>query len=112
LDVEALLRTICSLLVVVVLLLLSRLGDVKADAARGQILSEHWCAGCHALNPSQSSTNPKAPRFPDIAVKPSVTEDSLRTFLKTFHSKMPNFPLKPDDIEDIVSYVLSLKPPR
>ena len=41
-----------------------------------------------------------------------MTEYALRAFLKTPHPTMPNIMMKADDMDDIVSYILSLKPRR
>jgi mono/diheme cytochrome c family protein len=86
--------------------------DAKADAARGRVLSEQWCSQCHGVRPNESSPNAKAPNFSAVATEPSTTEYSLRVFLKTPHPTMPNFVLKPDDIDDIVGYIVSLKPQK
>ena len=101
--------TICTFLAVVAL---AGTGNASADAARGQVLSQQWCSQCHGVRPAASSANPKAPSFSAIAVEPSATEYSLRTFLKTPHATMPNLILKPDDIDDIVDYIVSLKPQK
>jgi mono/diheme cytochrome c family protein len=85
-------------------------GNAWAAAPRGETLAERWCAECHAVKPNQSSANPAAPKFSDVAAEPSITELSLRAFLKTPHATMPNIMMKPDDMDDIVSYILSLKP--
>jgi len=82
------------------------------DPSRGRALSQGWCAECHGVLPDEGSHNAEAPRFVDIAAEPSVTEYSIRVFLRTPHPTMPNFVLKPDDIEDIASYIVSLKPRR
>jgi cytochrome c len=103
------LRTICCLLTIVVLGVLSRSGEAKADAARGRILSEQQCSQCHRVHPNEASADRKAPNFPAIAGEPSATEYSLRVFLKTPHPTMPNFMLQPEDIDDLVSYIISLK---
>ena len=50
--------------------------------------------------------------FVDVAAEPSTTEYSLRVFLRTPHPTMPNFVLNATDIEDIASYIVSLKPSR
>jgi cytochrome c len=84
----------------------------KVATSRGQVLSQQWCAQCHGVRPNQSSANPDAPSFSAIAVEPSATEYSLRTFLRVPHPTMPNFVLKPDDIDDIVNYIISLKPQK
>jgi hypothetical protein len=47
-----------------------------------------------------------------VAAEPSMTEYALRAFLKTPHPTMPNIMMKPDDMDDVVSYILSLKPSR
>jgi len=87
-------------------------GNAWAATPRGESLAQRWCSQCHAVKPNQSSVNPAAPRFSDVAADPSITDYSLRVFLKTPHSTMPNLMMKPDDVDDIVSYILSLKPRR
>ena len=91
---------------------LSAAGDAQGAAPRGESLAQSWCSQCHAVKPDQSSANPAAPRFSDVAAEPSMTEYALRAFLKTPHPTMPNIMMKPDDLDDIVSYILSLKPRR
>jgi mono/diheme cytochrome c family protein len=91
---------------------LSAAGNAQAAAPRGENLVQSWCSQCHAVKPDQTSPNPAAPRFPDVAAEPSMTEYALRAFLKTPHPTMPNIMMKSDDMDDIVSYILSLKPPR
>ena len=106
------LRTIGAFLVGVGLIVLAAPGNANADAARGGLLSEQSCSQCHGVRPDQASTNPKAPTFSVIAAEPSVTAISLRVFLRTPHATMPNIMLKPDDTDDIIDYLLSLKPRR
>jgi mono/diheme cytochrome c family protein len=82
-----------------------------ADAAPpGQALAEQWCAECHAVKPGQASTNPDSPPFPALAADPSITELSLRVFLRTPHATMPNLILKPGEMDALVAYFVSLKP--
>jgi mono/diheme cytochrome c family protein len=90
----------------------SAAGDAQAAAPRGENLAQSWCSQCHAVKPEQSSPNPAAPRFQDVAAEPAMTEYALRAFLKTSHPTMPNIMMKSDDMDDIVSYILSLKPRR
>lgn len=75
----------------------------------GENLAERVCSQCHAVKPGQASKNPDAPPFAELASQPSITEYSLRVFLRTPHEKMPNFMLKPDEMDEITSYILSLK---
>jgi len=85
-------------------------GSAVAAPSRGEVLSQQWCSRCHAVEPGQQSPNPKAPAFPAIAAEPSATEYSLHVFLQTTHTTMPNFKIDPDDIDDIIGYIRSLKP--
>ncbi len=100
------------MLIVAVTLVLAGQERAKADAARGQALSQQWCSQCHGVRPAEASANPKAPAFGAIATEPSATEFALRTFLRVPHPTMPNFILDPDDIDDIVGYITSLKPKK
>jgi mono/diheme cytochrome c family protein len=102
-------RTIYACLTVLLVALFPGAGTVKA-ASRGEVLAQQWCSQCHGVRPNEASANPKAPSFSAIASESSATEYSLRVFLKTPHPTMPNFKLQPDDIDELVSYVLSLKP--
>ena len=101
-----------SALAVVWVLTAAAIGGARADAARGSALAEHWCSQCHGVRPNEASASPKAPRFSEIAAEPSATERSLRVFLRTPHVNMPNLILQPDDIDDLVDYILSMKPAR
>lgn len=85
-------------------------GTCLASSTRGAVLAAQWCAECHAVKAGQTSPNPKAPAFPAIAQEPSATDYGLRVFLKTTHATMPNFKINPDDIDDLVDYIRSLKP--
>ena len=105
-------RIVCTVLIMAAILVLAGRERARADAVRGQALSQQWCSQCHGVRPAEASVNPKAPAFVAIATEPSATEYALRTFLRTPHSTMPNFILKPDDIDDIVDYVISLKPQK
>ena len=75
----------------------------------GENLAERVCSQCHAVKPGQASKNPDAPPFAELASQPSITEYSLRVFLRTPHEKMPNLMLKADEMDEITSYILSLK---
>ena len=102
----------CAVAIIIIYSALSAAADAQAAAPRGENLAQSWCSQCHAVKPDQSSPNPAAPRFPDVAAEPSMTEYALRAFLKTPHPTMPNIMMKSDDMDDIVSYILSLKPQR
>ena len=82
----------------------------QGDPVAGARLAERWCAQCHAIRAGQESPETTAPTFPAVAAESSVTEYSLRVFLRVPHATMPNLILKADEIDNIVSYIVSLKP--
>lgn len=94
------------------LLLIASVAGARADVVRGKELSTQLCAQCHAIVPGQTSPNPKAPSFERSAADPSITLYSIRAFLRTPHWTMPNIIVKPDEMDDIADYILSLKPKR
>ena len=80
-------------------------------AVLGQNLAQHWCAQCHDIRPGGSqSPNPLAPPFAKLAADPSITELTLRATLQMEHETMPPIMFKPDQLDDLVGYILSLKP--
>jgi mono/diheme cytochrome c family protein len=81
-----------------------------ADLVAGESLAEKWCAQCHTVRGNRPSLNPAAPTFSELAAEPSITEYSLRALLRSPHETMPQIKLTPDEMDDIVGYILSLKP--
>ena len=75
-------------------------------------MAEQQCSHCHAVKRDEVSSDPEAPSFAEVAAEPSITEYMLRVFLKTSHPTMPNLIIKPDDVDDLVSYIMSLKPKK
>ena len=73
----------------------------------GRRLAVQWCSGCHAVEPK--TVGLFAAGFAEIAKVPSTTTLSLKVFLRTSHNNMPNFILQPDEADDIVAYIMSLK---
>jgi cytochrome c len=81
-------------------------------ASDGHRLAEAWCKDCHAIEATTAGTtgaaNP-APAFIAIANQPSTTELSLKVFLRSSHRSMPNLVIAPEQADDLVNYILSLK---
>ena len=77
--------------------------------AEGRHLAEAWCTTCHAIDSKAAGTANTAPDFAAIANLPSTTELSLKVFLRSSHRNMPNLVLKPEQADNLVSYILSLK---
>ena len=81
--------------------------DPPGSVEAGRNLANQWCTGCHAVEPK--TVGIFAADFTEIAKLPSTTALSLKVFLQTSHPSMPNFILQPDEANDIVAYILSLK---
>ncbi len=76
------------------------------DAAAGQKLVQAQCSTCHGPRPGPQ----QAPSLEAIASMPSTTSMSLHAFLMTPHANMPNYRLSSQEIDDVVAYILSLRP--
>lgn len=89
-----------------------------ATPAKGRTFALLVCAACHVVASDQRFApilrNP-GPSFDLIANKPATTAESLRAFLTTTHSTMstsntmPNPQLADYQINEVISYVLSLQ---
>ena len=81
------------------------------DPQQGLTLARQVCAECHAVQPQQlQSPRAGAPAFPEIAATPGMTSTGLTVALTTPHAGMPMFRLTGEQREDIIAYVLSLRP--
>ena len=81
--------------------------DSLGSAQSGRRLANYWCTGCHSVEPK--TVGIFAADFAEIANVPSTTELSLKVFLRSSHKSMPNFILQPEETDDIVAYILSLR---
>jgi mono/diheme cytochrome c family protein len=84
--------------------------DKVAWSETGLKIAQDICAECHLVVKAEGrSNNPNAPTFEAIARTPGLTRAALAAALQTSHSTMPNFIIKPDDAQNIMSYILSLQ---
>ncbi len=76
----------------------------------GAALAEHWCMGCHVVEPEPpSASRGGVPSFSAIAARPSTTATSLAQYLSASHTHMPDFALSNAERDALVSYILSLR---
>ncbi len=78
------------------------------DAATGQLIAQKWCASCHLVGRSGRAID-AAPSFHMIANNPKYTEARLRGWLYDPHPPMPNLDLTKRQVDDIITYIGSLK---
>ncbi len=96
-------RSIAGSALFLVAILPSALGQQSGDPVAGERLAASDCAKCHGAHRA-------APAFTAIAAMPSTTRTSLAVFLRTSHASMPNLILSPADRNDLIAYILSLRP--
>jgi len=81
-------------------------GQQVGDPATGQRLAETLCMRCHGVASAQRTASPLSA----IAAMPSTSAQSLGVFLKTSHARMPNLILSDPERDDVIAYILSLRP--
>ncbi|MGO8918466.1 MAG: hypothetical protein ACLQJR_21405 [Stellaceae bacterium] len=82
----------------------------RGDARKGLSHARRVCAECHAVLPSETtSPNAKAPTFKAVANTPGMTATALTAWFRTSHPTMPNLIIDPDDMDDLIAYILTLR---
>jgi mono/diheme cytochrome c family protein len=85
------------------------LGNAKV----GKEFAERVCADCHDVDPAgKISVNPDAPSFQSVADTRGMSARALAVWMQTSHPTMPNFVLKPDDMDNVIAYIMSLRTPK
>ena len=79
------------------------------EPAAGAANSQQYCAKFHAIADEDTSPEPTAPRFKDVANTSGMTTTALTVWLRLHTPTMPNIILEPNDPSNVVAYVLSLK---
>ena len=83
------------------------------DPEAGRVFALKSCSSCHIVAARQAPTGTDAvPTFATIARDPAVTELSLRVFLQTPHARMPDLMLTRVEVDNVISYILSLRAAR
>ena len=84
----------------------------EADPARGERLAETLCAGCHVVNPDQTtSAIVGVPTFRAIANLKGRTSQHITNTLIRPHPEMPNAQLTQHEIGDLLAYFDTLRKP-
>ena len=88
--------------------------DLQGDPAKGRAFALGNCTACHEVESRRAARPilPDAPPFIAIANANGTTAISLRVFLNSSHKSMPNFILSPEQQDNVISYILSLRRPR
>ncbi len=85
---------------------------LPGDPVQGRAVAERWCASCHVVSPRPvGPVGDGATPFQSIADRPATTALSLRAFLSSPHGRMPDLNLTQTEMDDLISYILSLRRP-
>jgi mono/diheme cytochrome c family protein len=88
-----------------------RPAHAAGDPQAGAKLAQQYCARCHDIGPAGASKQ-YPPSFAAIAAYRSEEQIHGRIIFPTMHSGMPEvalYLLEPEQIADIISYILSLE---
>jgi mono/diheme cytochrome c family protein len=82
--------------------------EVAGDPQAGFDYAHTYCATCHGIS-EEKSPLPQAPRFRKVADQRGITATALQVWMQTSHPTMPNIIVAPNDMRDVIAYILSLK---
>jgi mono/diheme cytochrome c family protein len=83
------------------------------DAGRGLAFAQRQCASCHAVQAGQTrSPLAGVATFTEIANTPGMTALALGVWFQSPHPNMPNLILDPQDRDDVIAYIESLRAKR
>ncbi len=85
--------------------ILPSLAQDVGDPDAGRRIADSQCTECHGAGLLRD----RAPPFTAIARMPSTTALALAVYLRTSHPNMPNIILSPNEQDDVIAYILSLK---
>ena len=88
---------------------LSAQAQHASDPVAGAAYAKQYCSKCHAIDRTGTSPEPAAPPFKDVANTKGMTATALTVWLTTSHPTMPNIVIEPNDMDNVVAFILSLK---
>ena len=80
----------------------------SGDVTAGRELVRAQCSTCHDAEGSPHGQR-QGPPLAAVAAMPSTTSTSLHAFRITPHANMPDYRLTPQQIDDVATYILSLR---
>ena len=80
-----------------------------ADTAKGAQIARQWCANCHVIGGNPAGPVPQGPPSFQMVAHSGMSADQLRAFLAHPHGAMPNLALDRAEIDDLISYIETLR---
>ena len=69
------------------------------DPGAGAAYAKKYCTKCHAIDGTETSPEPTAPSFKNVANTKGMTATALTVWLTTSHPTMPNIVIEPRGLE-------------
>jgi mono/diheme cytochrome c family protein len=79
------------------------------NAAAGLEYAQKVCADCHAVEEDTVRHFTDVPSFQEVADTDGMTARALVVWLTTSHPNMPDIIVPPDDMDNVVAYIMSLR---
>jgi mono/diheme cytochrome c family protein len=80
------------------------------DPRKGLAYAQEICSTCHnVLRTDAPSPNKQAPPFKKIANTPGMSVTALTVWSRTTHPTMPNLVIAPEDMDDLIAYIVTLR---
>jgi cytochrome c2 len=79
---------------------------------KGYDYAQKFCSECHGVEADDRLLLGDVPTFKEVADSEGMSPRALSVWLQTSHPNMPDFIIKPDDMDDVIAYIMSLKSPR
>jgi mono/diheme cytochrome c family protein len=98
--------------IVLSVLLVATAAQAQTDRiARGRLLTQRYCAGCHAITRTGKSANPAAPPFRELNARYRIDDlgEALAEGILTGHPAMPQFTFGPRDVAAVLAYLKSIQ---
>lgn len=81
------------------------------DPQHGRQLAERLCSNCHLVSVEQSKAVVDFPTFKEIADRPGQTEGTVLAKIVIPKHPMPVIPITKSELNDLASYIMSLRDP-
>jgi mono/diheme cytochrome c family protein len=77
----------------------------------GRFIAQSKCAGCHAIGKEGASPLAAAPPFRTFAKKWPIEhlQEALAEGIAVGHEAMPEFTFEPEEVSDIIAYLLTVQ---
>jgi mono/diheme cytochrome c family protein len=82
------------------------------DPSAGLRIAEAECARCHAVGRQGQSPLAPAPPFREFARKWPIDQGNVGERTSMSHGEMPEFIFEPNEIADLVVYLLTIQEPQ